>query len=294
MSEKTLGRLSRAFLGIAAFCHATGACAYALVQPRGFAVFSTAFFEHELLGPLVFVLALVLGFAVAKRRESLAAGVASAFSGFWVVVAGYGFFAGTTFFARLLALPIAASLFLFLLAYRTRRQALVLGLPLGAGVLVGAAFWASAIAPRASTSPLGKAPKSGPIPEAAPALDDERLSARVEGTSIFVDAGASHAEIVPSFDYTSVAEHCGLSVLEFRSAALPPYRAGRQGNKLFFAADNADFQTYGEISIERGRAARIEVSTTVRRELCAHRSHDQLRGHRGDRRTQLAVGGAGA
>jgi len=257
----------RALLAITALCHAAGALAYAAVQPRGFPVLSAAFFEHQLLGPLVLALALALGFAVVKRRDTLAAVVTAVFGGFWFVVAGFGSFTGSTEYARLLLLPFAGSFLLFALAHRLRRRSIVLG---ALGALLGAGFWASALAPPASTVPSNNPPKSGPIPEAEPNLQKGALRVFVEGNSVHIEAGLRRAEIVPSFDYDAVADGCGFTVLDYRSSRLPPYRAGRDGEKLVFAAENDDFQAFGEVTIEGASTVRIEVSTTVRRELCAH------------------------
>ncbi|MDI1451003.1 hypothetical protein [Polyangium sp. 6x1] len=267
---KTADVAARGLLGITAFCHAAGGFAYALSQPRGFSVASAAFFEHELLGPLVVVVATVLGFALVTRREKLVAAVTGAFAGFWFVVAGYGLFTGTTSYARLLVLPFAGAFLLAALAHRMHRRLVVVVLPALAGALSGAGFWASVMAPRASTFPSNHAPKTGTIPEAEPALHKGGLRVRVEGTSVVVDAGIHRAQIVPSFDYDAVADGCGLTVLDHRSARLPPFRAGRDGDRIVFAAEDADFEAFGMVEIQGASTVRIDVSTTVRRELCAH------------------------
>ncbi|MDC0744501.1 hypothetical protein [Polyangium mundeleinium] len=260
----------RGLLGITAFCHAAGGVAYALSQPRGFSVPSAAFFEHQVLGPLVVVLALVLGVALVTRREKLGAAVTAALAGFWFVVAAFGLFTGTTAYARLLVFPFAAAFLLAALAHQMHRRAIVIVIPALAGALVGAGVWASARAPRASTFPSKNAPKSGTVPEGEPALGKGELRVRVEGTSVIVEAGMHRAEIVPSFDYDAVADGCGLTVLDHRAARRPPFRAGREGARIVFAGENADFEVFGEVEILGASTVRIEVSTTLRRELCAH------------------------
>ncbi|HVK65284.1 MAG TPA: hypothetical protein VM694_12460 [Polyangium sp.] len=260
----------RGLLGMTAFCHAAGGLAYALSQPRGFSVPSAAFFEHQVLGPLVVVLALVLGFALVTRREKLVAAGTAALAGFWFVVAGFGLFTGTTSYARLLVFPFAAAFLLAALAHRMHRHAVVVVIPALAGALVGAGVWASARAPRASTFPSKNTATSGTVPEGDPALRKGEFRVRVEGTSVVVEAGIHQAQIVPSFDYDAVADGCGLTVLDHRAARLPPFRAGREGDRIVFAGENADFEVFGEVEILDASTARIEVSTTVRRELCAH------------------------
>ncbi|MDI1433622.1 hypothetical protein [Polyangium sorediatum] len=284
----------RGLLGITAFGHAAGGLAYALSQPRGFSVPSAAFFEHEVLGPLVAVLALVLGFALVTRREKLGAAVTAAFAGFWFVVAGFGLFTGTTSYARLLVLPFAAAFLLAALAHRMHRRAVGVVLPALAGALIGAGVWASARAPRASTVPSNHAPKSGTVPEGDAALRKGDLRVRVEGASVVVEAGPHRAEIVPSFDYDAVADGCGLTVLDHRTARPPSFRAGREGDRIVFAGANADFEVFGEVEILGASTTRIEVSTTVRRELCAHLGSivamrlSQLRGADDGRELQTA------
>ncbi|MDI1483796.1 hypothetical protein [Polyangium sp. y55x31] len=269
MSE-TRDVATRVLLGFAAFAHAAGGLAYALSQPRGFSVPSAAFFEHQVLGPLVVVLALVLGFALVTRREKLAASGAAVLAGFWFVVAGFGLVTGTTSYTRLLVLPFAGAFLLLTLAHRMHRRVVFVGIPALTGALLGAGFWASAHAPRASTTPSNHSPKTGTIPEGEPAIRKDGLRVRVEGTSVVVDAGIHRAQIVPSFDYDAVADGCGLTVLDFRSAGPPAFRAGGDGERIVFAAEDADFEVFGVVEIQGTSTVRIEVSTTVRRELCAH------------------------
>ncbi|MDI3285661.1 hypothetical protein [Polyangium sp. 15x6] len=267
---KTGDEAARVLLGITAFCHAAGGFAYALSQPRGFPFPSAAFFEHQVLGPIVVVLALVLGFGLVTRREKLAAAGTAVLAGLWFVTAGFGLFTGTTSYARLLALPFAGAFVLAALAHRMHRRVVFVVLPALAGAWIGAGFWASAHAPRASTFPSTHSPKTGTIPEGEAALQKGGIHVRVDGTSIVVDAGIHQAQIVPTFDYDAVADGCGLTVLDFRSARPPAFQAGSDGERIVFAAENTDFEVFGVVELQSASTVRIEVSTTVRRELCAH------------------------
>jgi hypothetical protein len=244
--------------------------AYTLLQPQGFSFLSAAFFEHQILGPLVFAVAVLLAFAVVKRRESLAAAVTAGLAGFWIVVAGFGLFTGTTDYARLLLVPFAGAFVLFGLAHRIGGRVAVLALTHLAGALLGAAFWVSARAPQASTFPTSAPPKRFSIPESEPTLQTHVVDVSIRENAVIIDAGRRRMVIVPSFEYDAVADGCGFTVLDYRSAKHPPYRAGGHQGRLVFAAENDDFQTSGRVEMQNDATVRIEVSTTVKRELCAH------------------------
>ncbi|UQA56944.1 hypothetical protein [Polyangium aurulentum] len=261
--------LARALLFATSLLQAAFGAAYALVQPRGFAVPSAAFFEHELLGPLFIVLGVATAVAVATRRATGSGAGLGAMAGLWFVVAAFGLATGTTHFASLLAFPCVGALLLFAVALRSVRAYAALASGALLGALLGAAFWASARAPRSSTRPLGSMLPAEVIPEAAPMLEQGALGVRLEGHRVVVEQGPHRAEILPGFDYDAVADGCGLTVLDFREARLPPFRAGRAGDRLLFAAESADFDTRGEVTIDAG-TVRVRVTTLVERELCAH------------------------
>lgn len=265
-----LGSASRFFLWALALAHVAGAAAYSLVQPRGFRLVSLAFFEHQVLGPLVLVTAFVLALSLVRRRHTTALALASAFAGFWIVIAGVGFFLGTTSYALALLFPLlgAASAIVFA-CVRLRRLMFVLvsALP---GALVGAAVWVSVIAPPASTHPSNHPTGELTVPNSPPELRSEQLRVAVEGAAILVEAGSRRAWIVPSFDYTAVADSCSLTVLDYRAVGFSSYRAGADAQRIVFAAENRDLQTSGKVSLEGPKSIRIDVSTTVKHELCAH------------------------
>lgn len=177
IDEKPLCSFPWVLLGGIALCYVAGAFAYTVVQPRGFVLASRAFFEHQLLGPVFLVLAFLLGIGLVRRWEKLVITGTSAIAGFWFVVAGIGLFTGTTFYARLFALPFAGACVLCaIICYRSRRRFGLFFMSLLVGVLFGTAFWASVRAPRASTFPSSNTPRSGSsIPETEPALENGAL-----------------------------------------------------------------------------------------------------------------------
>lgn len=264
-------RRRSALLFVTAVAHAAGSALYGWIQPRGFSPFSPAFFEHELLGPIVLAISIAAAYSIARRRAALARAALGAIAGSWLVVAGFGLFTGTTRFALLLALPFTGAIVLLAAArfmLPAQGSGLLAGTALGAAL--GAGFWASALAPAASTRPAGEMLAAASIPEAPPILERDGLRVRVDGRRVVVEHGEARAEILPGFDYDAVADGGGLSVLDYRVARLPPWRAGLgDDGRIVLAAESTDFEARADIVID-GPAVRIRATTTVKRAIAAH------------------------
>lgn len=182
---------------------AAGAIAYAFLQPRGFAIGSRSFFEHQVLVPLFAVVAVAAAVA-AHRRSRLTAPLACIVAGFWISASATAVLGNTTP-ARLMIFPLlaAASGAAFAVRFAERRAPPLVGGTLG--VLLGGAFLYCAWAPPPSTRPLNQ-PLTILTPTAGDAVlvaDDLRVEIADRQVLILGPGSAVVVEPFPRFDAVS-------------------------------------------------------------------------------------------
>jgi hypothetical protein len=129
------------------------------VQPRGFAVPSRPFVEHQVVPTLLLLASAGACAALLARRPGGAGVCLGMLAGFALVAFGVAFVDGNTFVANLCLVPFVLCITLVRHAIPiTTRRARWAGLAVGA--LVGTAFWLCAWAPEPSTRPAGGAASS--------------------------------------------------------------------------------------------------------------------------------------
>jgi hypothetical protein len=258
-------------LGIALAAHSLASLGFWLAQPRGFALFTRSFVEHQLIVPAIFAVSLAgLGAMILKRPPVawLSTGI---LAGFWIGSASIIVLAGTTIHARIFWLVLPAAAALLSLAWRLARPGVgLLSAGTLAGLTVAGAFWACSWAPPATTRPHGGTLETVPATPGVATIEKEGIRVSVQGNRVAVASGSRVADLWPAFDYFAVSDRGTWSLFEFRSTSIPRWTCGgtEQGG-LVLTGENEDFQSSIQVWIGN-RAVHLKGQTLVRRELSAH------------------------
>lgn len=265
--------------------------------PRGFALFSWSFFEHQL-----FLVALTgLGFAGALATLLRARVRYSLRDAFWGVtfpitlaVAVIGNTSYALYCASFGLLCLGGLLGPRLLRNRwVPAQARVRYFAFASGVLLGALFLVATLAPRATTHPVSRDPVVPNWPrtlqfraaaatgfglDSGATLQADGLRVRIEGggsraAALVVQAGARTLFIDPAFELTSFSKSGLWTVFDYQREVLPSWEvAGIDARSLALRASTELLSANVLVQIVEGELS-VRSVTYLRREVCVHLAH---------------------
>lgn len=254
--------------------HLVGSLAFWIAQPRGFDILSRSFVEHQAIAPALFAASAAGLVALALRRPRTAWIVVGLLGGFWAASAAVIVTVGSTPFASVFWVVLAATMWLLLLAWRRGRPdppGLITGGTV-AGVILATVFWMCSWAPPATTRPRAAALEPAPMVPGATSIEEKGVSVSVAGTRVAITAGSHRAVLWPGFDYYAVSDAGFWSVFQFRGSMMPDWTRGRtEDGAMLLVSEDPDFLRRVRIRIEN-RTVRVLCETLVKREIASHLS----------------------
>jgi hypothetical protein len=273
-------------------------CAFALAAlvafcvpraPRGFALFSWSFFEHQLFPPMLSALGFAGALATLGRWQARYA-LRDAFWGVSIplslAVAVFGNTRYAFYFVAVIGLALCGLLVPRIALSRWVPPNARVRVPaLATGAASGALFLFATWAPRPSTHPVARdaVPVNWSLaapfqPDTAATLAADGFRVRVIGggstaTPVTVEAGGKRLEIEPAFELTSHSRSGLWTVFDYQREVLPGWEIAALDTRT--AALRAQSQLLSAnvlVRIENGLLT-VRSVTLLRREVCVHLAH---------------------